>query len=58
MYKYILAHGKNGKLIRTEFLVETLEEAMKYAQMYNGCIKVYDEQGNLIVNDDKQPPSE
>jgi hypothetical protein len=58
MFKYILAHGKNGKLIRTEFLVETIEEAMKYAQFYNGCIKVYDEQGNIIVDDDKQPESE
>ena len=57
MYKYVLAHGKNGVLIRSEFFVETLEEAMKYAQMYNGCIKVYDEENNLIVDDDNQPES-
>lgn len=58
MYKFILARGKDGKLIRSEYFVETLEEAMKYAQMYNGCIKVYDENNNLILDDDKQPPSE
>lgn len=57
MYKIILAHGKDGRLIRSEYFFDTLEEAMKYAQMYNGCIKVYDNLGNLILDDDNQPQS-
>jgi hypothetical protein len=53
-YRYTIAHTADGQLVRPEFLTDSLEEAQNIASMYEGCVRVYDEEGNIIIDNDVQ----
>lgn len=53
-YRYTIAHTADGQLVRPEFLTDSLEEAQNIALMYEGCVRVYDEEGNIIIDNDVQ----
>ena len=53
-YRYTIAHYSDGQLTRPEFFTDSLEEAQNIALMYEGCVKVYDEEGNTIIDNDIQ----
>jgi len=56
-YKYTIAHYSDGQLVRPEFFTDSLEEAQRISEMYTGCVKVYDEEGNVVIDNDTQPNS-
>jgi hypothetical protein len=53
-YRYTIAHTSDGQLVRPEFFTDSLEEAQRIASMYEGCVRVYDEDGNIIIDNDNQ----
>jgi hypothetical protein len=53
-YRYTIAHTADGQLVRPEFFTDSLEEAQRIASMYEGCVRVYDEDGNIIIDNDNQ----
>jgi hypothetical protein len=53
-YRYTIAHTADGQLVRPEFFTESLEEAQRIASMYEGCVRVYDDEGNIIIDNDVQ----
>ena len=53
-YRYTIAHYSDGQLVRPEFFTDSLEEAQRIASMYEGCVRVYDEEGNVINPKDEK----
>ena len=53
-YRYTIAHYADGQLVRPEFFTDSFEEAQKIASMYEGCVRVFDEEGNIVIDNDVQ----
>ena len=53
-YRYTIAHYSDGQLVRPEFFTDSLEEAQRITSMYEGCVRVYDEDGNIVIDNDNQ----